>query len=331
MRIHHLRRAASLAAGIVLVGAGVALADGGWLGVRLQTIDDDLREALDLARSDHVLVSDVAEDSPAEDAGLEEGDVIVMIDGEDVETASDVVHLIRDLDPGDEVPIVVIRDGERETLAVVLDERPADEGFSRMGRRLHRVRPHVYHFRGDDDLYLRNVPGLEGLRGLRGLHGLHDIEGLADLEALEVFFGKPRLGVETRALDDALAGYFEVDEGEGVLVLSVMEDSPAEEVGIQVGDVIMEVDDAAIDSPGDLRDAVLDHEGETVSIRIRRHGEDLTLDVELDEPERWEARHPLGRARELSIEREGLQSQLEELREQLRDLREQLRELEQDR
>jgi putative serine protease PepD len=70
------------------------------------------------------LVVSVSDDSPAADAGIEEGDIIVAIGGDEITEAGDVPEAIRRHQPGDEVEVVVLRDDERVTVRATLVERP---------------------------------------------------------------------------------------------------------------------------------------------------------------------------------------------------------------
>jgi putative serine protease PepD len=70
------------------------------------------------------VVVDVEADGPAAEAGLEEGDRLVSIDGEELRDATSVTAAIRSHDPGDEITIVVDRDGDEETLQVTLGTFP---------------------------------------------------------------------------------------------------------------------------------------------------------------------------------------------------------------
>jgi len=69
------------------------------------------------------VVSDVAAESPAAEAGIEAGDVVVQVDDSVVTGSAAVVAAVRDRGPGDEIAIVVLRDGERVTITVTLAER----------------------------------------------------------------------------------------------------------------------------------------------------------------------------------------------------------------
>jgi serine protease Do len=89
----------------------------GWLGVRIQNVDEDMAEALGLDGPEGALVTDVPE-GPAAAAGLRSGDVIMMFDGEAIEDTRELVRIVADTEVGRSVDIEVYRDGEVEQLSV---------------------------------------------------------------------------------------------------------------------------------------------------------------------------------------------------------------------
>ena len=90
----------------------------GWLGVSIQNVDKNLAEAFGLDRPAGALVAQVVKGSPAEDAGIQEGDVIVEFDGEYIETSSELPHVVGLIKPGSKVEVGLIRDGDKKTLQV---------------------------------------------------------------------------------------------------------------------------------------------------------------------------------------------------------------------
>lgn len=94
----------------------------GWLGVRIQDVDEDLAEAMGLDKASGALVTDVP-DGPSKDAGLLAGDVILTFDGVDVEDTRALVRQVGATEVGKAVRVVVHRDGGTETLLVTLGRR----------------------------------------------------------------------------------------------------------------------------------------------------------------------------------------------------------------
>ena len=102
----------------------------GWLGVSIQNVDRTLAESFDLDRPRGALVAQVGEDSPAERAGIESGDIIVEVDGESIEVSADLPHVIGLISPGMSVSMMLIRDGDEETLDVEIGALEAGQSPS---------------------------------------------------------------------------------------------------------------------------------------------------------------------------------------------------------
>lgn len=105
----------------------------GWLGVSIQDVNRDLAESFGLDRPRGALVAQVGEDSPADDAGLESGDIILSFAGRDIETSADLPHVVGLIAPGTEVEAVILRDGQERTLDVEVGGLDADERLAMGG------------------------------------------------------------------------------------------------------------------------------------------------------------------------------------------------------
>jgi serine protease Do len=99
----------------------------GWMGVSIQNINDTTAEIFGMDRPHGALVGQVTPASPAEDAGIRQGDVIVSIDGEQVKDVEDLQLKIVDHDPGAKVDLGILRDGKERSITIELGELPADE------------------------------------------------------------------------------------------------------------------------------------------------------------------------------------------------------------
>lgn len=287
----------------------------GWLGVYVQDVTKDLKEAMDLKSKRGVLVRDVVEDSPADEAGIKSEDVILIFDGNKLKDSGDLISLIRQTSPGNEADLVIVRDGKEKTVTVVLGKVPRDD--LRMlelipGFELGKFKPYSYSF--------------------------------------SVFSGG-RIGVKVQDLNEQLGEYFGVKDGEGALVTEVDEDGPAYEAGLRAGDVIVKVDDEEIEDVDDLTDEISDkEEGDKVAIEVIRDRKSKNFTVEVEKQKEWSSvylkeldklkvlpeklREPKiiweeekfrGHEEELKEELENLREELEELREELKELKEELR------
>ncbi len=98
----------------------------GWLGVVIQKITPELSESFDLDGEDGALVSKVLPGGPADDAGLEHGDVIIEFDGHDIEEWNDLPRAVAETRVGRKVDVVVLRNGKRKSLRAVVGELESD-------------------------------------------------------------------------------------------------------------------------------------------------------------------------------------------------------------
>jgi len=98
----------------------------GWLGVNIQDINEQIGRALNLKELSGALVGDVVQNSPAEEAGLKSGDVILFIDGEKIRNAAQLSNHISSLSPGSRVRLTVMRDSKKLDVTVKLGEMPLE-------------------------------------------------------------------------------------------------------------------------------------------------------------------------------------------------------------
>ncbi len=99
----------------------------GWLGVRIQTVTDEIAESLGLEEAKGALVASVTPGGPAEDAKIEPGDVILEFDGKKIERMRNLPRVVAETEIGKPVEVVVWRDGKRKELEVTIGELPEDE------------------------------------------------------------------------------------------------------------------------------------------------------------------------------------------------------------
>lgn len=95
----------------------------GWLGVNIGSVNDEMAKALGLDEPTGAIIRDVF-DGPAKDAGLKTMDVIVMFDGKEVADSGALVRIVGGTPVGATVKTIVLRDGKRMSIDVVLGKRP---------------------------------------------------------------------------------------------------------------------------------------------------------------------------------------------------------------
>jgi serine protease Do len=101
------------------------------------------------------------------------------------------------------------------------------------------------------------------------------------------------LGIEAESIEAQLAEYFGVKEG--VLVRSVLKDTPAEKAGIKAGDVIVKVDEEKVTTPREVSRAVRTAKAKKIfPISVFRKGKEMTLSVTIDGEERSSQEAPKG-------------------------------------
>jgi serine protease Do len=98
----------------------------GWLGVQIQPVTQDLAESLGLQKPEGAIVSDLTEDSPAQKAGLKQGDTILKVDGKIIADAKDLSRLIAHVKPSASVAMDLVRDGKLQTITVKIGTMPGE-------------------------------------------------------------------------------------------------------------------------------------------------------------------------------------------------------------
>jgi serine protease Do len=103
----------------------------GYLGVGLQPVDDDIASSLGIPRGRGEIVRTVQPGTPAAKSGIQQGDVILSVGGQEVNPDETVSYLIANTRVGARVPLVVVRDGRRMTVPITVEQRPTEEELAR--------------------------------------------------------------------------------------------------------------------------------------------------------------------------------------------------------
>ena len=120
----------------------------GWVGVVIQQITPDLKEAMGLSDTKGALISRVDPNGPAQKAGIQRGDVIVRFGGDPIDEMEDLPRRVASTPPGETAEVVVVRGGKQKTFEVEVGtlkegeqvaERPADEKPGAFGLRVQNL------------------------------------------------------------------------------------------------------------------------------------------------------------------------------------------------
>ena len=96
----------------------------GWLGVRIQTVTDSIAESMGMEKPTGALVATVTPDSPAEDAGLEVGDVVLSFDGTPVKSMRSLPRLVARTAIGKTIDVVILRNDIKKTVQITIGRLP---------------------------------------------------------------------------------------------------------------------------------------------------------------------------------------------------------------
>lgn len=99
----------------------------GWLGVSIQDLTPLLAEAIDAEVDEGALIAGIMPETPAEAAGLERGDIVTEINGKRIEDGRGLRDHVAQIEPGTEVTVGLVRDGEVHEVDLVVGERPREE------------------------------------------------------------------------------------------------------------------------------------------------------------------------------------------------------------
>jgi serine protease Do len=237
-----------------------------FLGVNVSEIDSERAKALKLKEERGVEITRVEEGSPADKAGLKKGDVVLEYNDQRVEGTEQFVRMVRETPAGRQVKLLVSREGTTQTIAATIG--------SSKDRAIH-IAPKVDFKRLKKDL--------EELKEFR----------VPEMPHAFMSWKSTMLGIEAESIEAQLAEYFGVKEG--VLVRSVLKDTPAEKAGIKAGDVIVKVDEEKVTTPREVSRAVRTAKAKKIfPISVFRKGKEMTLSVTIDGEERSSQEAPKG-------------------------------------
>ncbi|HZY11036.1 MAG TPA: Do family serine endopeptidase [Bacteroidota bacterium] len=218
----------------------------GYIGVQIGQVDETTAKALGMKEAKGVLVQSLVEGGAGEIAGLKDGDVILTVDGKDMNAPNQLQSYIARKHPGDEVVLKVFRDGKTIEKKVALRSRKEEALIARNTEQ-------------DSD------------------------EGESDRESAANTVSFDGLGLTVRSLTSKEKKESGVENG--VLVTDVKQFSEAFNRGVQEGDVILEVDKKDVYSPKDVRSVIEKKKsGDAALLRVKKgNGSTVLIAVQAHE------------------------------------------------
>lgn len=211
--------------------------DGGYLGVQTEEVSKDNFAKFGLREVKGVGVESVVEGSPAQAAGLQKGDVIIKVNGDDITSTRKLTRLVGEISPDHQARITVLRNGSEREIDVTLGKRPA----LRFGEGSFGALAPMGRFEMPD------MPNLEKLP--RG-NWTPLPPGAPEAPMAFSFGNRRQIGVGLTPLTKQLAEYYGVEGG--ALVNNVRENSPAAKAGLRAGDIIVEAEGKAVKGDFDI-------------------------------------------------------------------------------
>ena len=233
--------------------ARLLLAPGSYIGVGVMDVTDQAAREIGLVDPHGVEISSIADGGPAEQAGLQPGDIVLTYRGERVNGYEHFARLVRETPSGRTVELGIVREGARQSLQVEIGRRATHASVKRtieaVKGHIGEVLPGDWHFRSS-----------------------------LDFPKVRMNVSNRRLGIEMESLDGQLAAFFGVERG--VLLRSVRDGSTAAAAGLRAGDVIVSVDGRAVHDADQVGRAMSQSDSQTLALEIVRDREKTSLRME---------------------------------------------------
>ncbi|HEX9961614.1 MAG TPA: PDZ domain-containing protein [Pyrinomonadaceae bacterium] len=250
---------------------GDVFAGGSYLGVQTQEITRENFSKYGLGEVRGVGVEKVMENSPAAQAGVQNGDVIVRFNGEEVTSTRKFMRLISEVAPDHQARLTILRGGSESEISVTVGKRPSprfENGVFEM-----RI-PSVV---GEMPMKVQ-VPVTPPVGRTPRVGAMPQISGEFNKDFL-ILRGGRQIGAGLMPLTKQLAEYFGVGEGRGLLINDIHADSPAAKAGLRAGDVIVEVEGKEVKGMGDFVRAIGEKKEGEVTLTIIRERNRQTVRV----------------------------------------------------
>ncbi len=225
---------------------------GSYLGVQAQEITKENYAKHGLGEVRGVVIERITENSPAAQAGLQKGDIIVKLNGEEISGTRKLTRLISEIAPDHQVTLTIIRSGAEQEIKATVAQRPMPEN----------IEGGIFR-RGAVPILMPNLPPSGEMQTM-------PFPGSVQPPNVFVYRSNSRqIGISTAPLNKQLAEYFGAGDG-GILISSVRENGAAAKAGIKAGDVIVEINGKKAAGASDLLEALSDPNGGDLNLIVIR-------------------------------------------------------------
>ena len=256
----------------------------GYLGIAFADVPPEQAAAMHLKQPCGAEVAFVDHDAPAGKAGLKPHDIVIAVNGHAVDGASTLERLIHEAGAGGSITLAVMRNGAEMTLTAKLADREQVERAA-LQRLASNAPPPPMEAEGFDATYAAplNAPPA-------------DAPSRTQSFISTMLHTGPFTGMAVQAMEPQLAVYFGAPQGMGLLVNTVMANSPASNAGLRAGDVVLRADGVAMHSTSDWTRHLHAGKGSPVTLVVLRdkHEQILSLVPDLKHRSAVEARPVVG-------------------------------------
>ena len=255
----------------------------GYLGVDVRDLSDEELNQLKIKDVRGAEIIRLDHDGPACKAGVREHDVVLQMDGRSIEGREQFRRLLHDESAGHVVALVILRDGQQQTLRATMANR---EEVERQAWEQHIA---VVDPEGPPPPLPAGVaPTGPGGNGREGLGFLHGGSGAVEPPAgksrgfLGTMLGAPYIGAIVEPIGPQLGEFFGVPSGVGLLVKSVETNSPASDAGLRAGDVVLKANQMRMVTENDWTKSLHENKGRPMPVLVLREKKEQTLTLTPD-------------------------------------------------
>jgi serine protease Do len=245
----------------------------GYLGVDLRDVPSDQITALKLKDAHGAEIVKVDHDAPAGKAGLREQDIVLQLNGQPIDGGDQIRKLLHECPPGKTITLLISRDGQQ---MIITTQMTTQKEVERQAWEQHLTPPESLDVPSDaasSDLAAGSSASSPSVRGGNSFIGT-------------LLMNPSYTGAMLETMSTQQASFFGLSSGTGLLVRTVVPNSPAAIAGLQVCDVILRANDRPVATTGDWAKAIKNSHGHPLTVIVLRDKKQQTLTLTPDSKKR---------------------------------------------